>query len=122
MGKGQTQTAKLSQSEDSQTPSEGTPKVDLAFGVPKEDQKATKRSVGRPSKLLPIELRLDVATEEFLLAVISGEDISQSGSTGKRYRAPAGLAVRTKASELWISRFTRARYEPERRQPFTFAS
>jgi len=59
---------------------------------------------GRPSKLLPIEERLDLATEDFLLEVIEGRDISQSGSTGKRFLAPAGLAVRTKAAELWISR------------------
>jgi len=39
-----------------------------------------------------------------LLQVISGKCISQSGATGKRFLAPAGLAVRTKAAELWISR------------------
>jgi len=38
------------------------------------------------------------------LEVIEGKDIAQSGSTGKRFLAPAGLAVRTKAAELWISR------------------
>jgi len=59
---------------------------------------------GRPSKLLPIEERLDLATEAFLLEVIEGKDIAQCGSTGKRFLAPASLVVRTKASELWISR------------------
>jgi len=66
--------------------------------------KGVKRPRGRPSKLLPIEQRLDLATEDFLLEVIEGRDISQSGATGKRFKAPAGLAVRTKAAELWISR------------------
>jgi len=77
--------------------SKGLPKPPLEPGKP-------KRSVGRPLKLGPIEERLDLATEDFLLQVIEGRDISQSGVTGKRFLAPASLAVRTKAAELWISR------------------
>jgi len=69
-----------------------------------EVPKGVKRPRGRPPKFGPIEERLDLATEAFLLQVISGESISQSGSTGRRFLAPAGLAVRTKAAELWISR------------------
>jgi len=63
-----------------------------------------KRPRGRPSTLLPIEERLDLATEAFLLEVISGKEIAQSGSTGKHFLAPASLVVRTKAAELWIQR------------------
>jgi len=63
-----------------------------------------KRPRGRPLKLGPIEERLDLATEAFLLLVIEGKDITQSGSTGKRFLGPASLVVRTKAAELWISR------------------
>ncbi len=77
--------------------SKGTSKPPLEPGKP-------KRSVGRPSKLSTIEQRLDDATEEFLLEVISGAQIQQSGATGKSFKAVASLAVRTKAAELWISR------------------
>jgi len=77
--------------------SKGLPKPPVEPGKP-------KRPVGRPSKLGPIEERLDLATEGFLLLVIEGKDIAQSGSTGKRFLGPASLAVRTKAAELWIQR------------------
>jgi len=72
--------------------SKGTSRVDIGHAHQK------------PLKRLPIEEQLDDATEDFLLAVISGEDLWQGGPTGKKYKAPANLATRTKASELWLSR------------------
>jgi len=75
-------------------------------GLPKPpvEPDKPKRPRGRPLKLGPIEERLDLATEAFLLLVIEGKDIAQSGSTGKRFLGPASLVVRTKAAELWIQR------------------
>jgi len=77
--------------------SKGLPKPPVEPGKP-------KRPRGRPLKLGPIEQRLDLATEAFLLQVIEGKDIAQSGSTGRRFLGPASLVVRTKAAELWIQR------------------
>ena len=92
MGKGQTQNALETAPESHTKQSEGTSRVDIGPA----HQKALKK--------LPIEEQLDQASEALLLDILEGRDIAQSGSTGKRYKAPANLATRTKASELWLSR------------------
>ena len=55
-------------------------------------------------KRLPIELQLDQASETLLLDILEGRDISQTGPTGKRFKGPANLALRSKAAELWLSK------------------
>jgi hypothetical protein len=90
--KGQTQnsleTAPASHTEHSK----GTARVDIGSA----HQKALKK--------LPIEEQLDQASETLLLDILEGSDISQTGPTGKRFKGPANLALRSKAAELWLSK------------------
>lgn len=55
-------------------------------------------------KKLSIEEQLDHSAETLLLDILEGRDISQTGPTGKRFKGPANLALRSKAAELWLSK------------------
>jgi len=92
---GQTQNALETAPEGPTGQSEGTSKVDIVDIGPAH-QKALKK--------LPIEEQLDIASETLLLDILEGRDISQQGPTGKRFKAPANLALRSKAAELWLSK------------------
>ena len=70
-------------------------------GIAKVD---LRKSPPKPLKRLPIEEQLDQASETLLLDILEGRDIAQSGATGKRYKGPANLALKTKAAELWLAR------------------
>jgi len=91
----QTQTANLSQSEDSQTPSEGTPS-DKGEILPKD-----------PVIRLPaetIEQRLDKASDAWMLKVLNGENIKQIGPTGKQLHAAAPLSIQRDVASMWLAR------------------
>ncbi len=66
-------------------------------GVPRKKpgrSKGSAKSPGTGRAIAPIEQRLDTASDEPALAVISGEPIHQYGATGKAYTAPANLSLR----------------------------
>ena len=60
---------------------------------------------GSGGKAVPIEMKLDEASDALALQVISGEPILQHGATGKSFTAPAALSIRQRfASEWWNRR------------------
>ncbi len=76
-------------------------------GVPRKRpgrRKGSAKSPGTGRSKQPIELRLDLASDELALAVISGEPIHQYGTTGKAFTAPANLSLRQKFAEVWWNR------------------
>ncbi len=76
-------------------------------GVPRKRpgrRKGSAKSPGTGRSKQPIELRLDIASDELALAVISGEPIHQYGTTGKAFTAPANLSLRQKFAEVWWNR------------------
>jgi hypothetical protein len=76
-------------------------------GVPRKRpgrRKGSAKSPGTGRSKQPIELRLDAASDELALAVISGEPIHQYGTTGKAFTAPANLSLRQKFAEVWWNR------------------
>ena len=90
--KGQSQNALKTPPESRTEHSKGTARVDIGSAHQK------------PLKRLPIEEQLDHSAETLLLDNLEGRDIAQSGSTGKRFKGPANLALRSKAAELWLSK------------------
>jgi len=53
------------------------------------------KKLGRPpNRIIPIEQQLDSASDELMLKIIKGDNIEQTGLTGKVVWAPASLKIR----------------------------